>query len=285
MYHPNGMKKSSTELEEEALEQSFQSWLCRYVWRPSFCCEFFSLVTMTTCVVKCLVRLNLEVGVLTDAEPIHPIFWSSILFASIIALVEISSIDSVCILLGEWGHSEREQGNNSLLRQISSTLSLPLLLNDALQQEDEEAVSNSPDGQNDVDAPGESDIGGDATYKATWKDLLFLCAPDSSLILIAFIFLLLAAAAQICIPKFTGAILDALADTFSGTDDDDGHKSMSDVPGFMSNVKKLIVASILGGVFSGVRGSIFTVVRRIFFATPLLYLLHESCPYFVRPLS
>jgi hypothetical protein len=158
-------------------------------------------------------------------------------------------------------------------------------LNDALQQEDEEAVSNSPDGQNDVDAPGESDIGGDATYKATWKDLLFLCAPDSSLILIAFIFLLLAAAAQICIPKFTGAILDALADTFSGTDDDDGHKSMSDVPGFMSNVKKLIVASILGGVFSGVRGSIFTVVRRIFFATPLLYLLHESCPYFVRPLS
>ena len=62
------------------------------------------------------------------------------------------------------------------------------------------------------------------------------------------------------IPKFTGNILDALAEAFSGKGDH-RHESMDDVPGFMSNVRLLIVASILGGVFSGLRGSIFTIVR------------------------
>lgn len=57
----------------------------------------------------------------------------------------------------------------------------------------------------------------------------------------------------------TGNILDALAETFSHNDDD--HRgSMWNVPGFVSNVEKLVVASILGGVFSGIRGSIVTVV-------------------------
>jgi len=86
-----------------------------------------------------------------------------------------------------------------------------------------------------------------------------ICAPDAPLIMVAFLFLILAAAAQIYIPKYTGAILDKLAETFAG-DDDASHKSIADVPGFMSNVRKLIAASILGGVFSGIRGSIFTVV-------------------------
>jgi ATP-binding cassette subfamily B (MDR/TAP) protein 9 len=86
-----------------------------------------------------------------------------------------------------------------------------------------------------------------------------LCAPDALLILVAFFFLLLAAAAQIYIPTYTGRILDKLSETFNG-DDDTSHKSMKDVPGFMQNVRKLIAASILGGVFSGVRGSVFTIV-------------------------
>ena len=36
--------------------------------------------------------------------------------------------------------------------------------------------------------------------------------------------------------------------------------SMFDVPGFMPNVRWLVVASIAAGIFSGLRGSIFTVV-------------------------
>eukprot|EP00536_Pseudo-nitzschia_multiseries_P002283 jgi/Psemu1/183192/e_gw1.30.251.1 len=69
---------------------------------------------------------------------------------------------------------------------------------------------------------------------------------------------------QIYIPKYTGACLDALEEAYGrnddGDDDDGGHQNINDIPGFMSNVKKLIVVSVLGGFFSGVRGSIFTMV-------------------------
>ena len=59
----------------------------------------------------------------------------------------------------------------------------------------------------------------------------------------------------------------ALQKAYSNNDNDDNHNTddddddrIQDIPGFMNNVKKLIVVSILSGVFSGVRGSIFMVV-------------------------
>lgn len=273
MYHPNGMRKTRDELEEEALEQSFGSCFRAYVYREAFPTEFVALVTTLLSVAKCLVRLNLEIGVKRDEEPIHPLFWGAILFASVVSALEMSSLDSVCVRLGEWGHVDLGDGPRSLLRQFSSTLSLPLLANDGLQgNADEEGVgvdesaevASNPD--SDENVPGVSDIGGDTGYKASWSDLIKLCAPDAFLILIAFIFLLLAAAAQIYIPKYTGAILDSLEHAYSSSDDDSpnnddsGGGSIDDVKGFMSNVKMLIIVSILGGVFSGVRGSIFTAV-------------------------
>eukprot|EP00980_Cylindrotheca_fusiformis_P014761 scaffold4025_cov106-Cylindrotheca_fusiformis.AAC.3 len=265
LFHPNGLKKSRDELEQEALEQSVFSWLRQYTFRAAFPCELAALVTGILCIVKCLVRLNLEIGTLADAEPIHPVLWSTILLAAILSVVEISYTDLICCELGKLGNAQREgEDGNSLLARISSSLSLPLLANDSLEP-DEEAGGNEESSEPEIDdenVPGSSDIGGDANYKLSWSEFLLLCKPDMLLIFVAFVFLLLAAAAQIYIPKYTGAILDALAKTFSNDDDDDDgdHKSMANVPGFMSNVKKLIVASILGGVFSGLRGSIFTVV-------------------------
>jgi hypothetical protein len=256
--HRNGLKKAREELEQEALEQSFFTWLGRYVSRPAFACEFFAMVTTLLSMAKCLIRLNVEVGIYADSQPIHPVYWLAIAFAALIAVVESNYADSVCQLLGECGH-QGEGG--SILRSISSTLSLPLLANDGLEEnnetneQDEEATE-----QINEEAPGISDISADSNYKAKWTDLLALCTPDAHLLGFAFIFLLLAAAAQVYIPRFTGNILDALAEAFSGKGDH-RHESMRDVPHFMSNVKLLIVASILGGVFSGLRGSIFTVVR------------------------
>ncbi len=262
--HENGTKKSRDELEEEALEQSFLLWLKRYISRPACSCEFVSVVTMLLCIVKCLVRLDVELDRYTDAERMQPAIWLAILFSSIVSILEMSFVDHVCVLLGEWGHADRVQQRPSILRQLSSTLSLPLLANDSPERTDEENGSISGGNEEaqvpDENTPAVSDISGDANYKASWSDLIMLCAPDGWLILVAFVFLLLAAAAQIYIPKYTGAILDKLAETFTGDDDDASHKSMKDVPGFMSNVRKLIAASILGGVFSGIRGSIFTVV-------------------------
>lgn len=263
MYHPNGTKKSREELEEESLEQSFSSWFRRYVSRPAFSCEFVSMATMLLCIVKCLVRLDMEIDRYAGAKSMQPGIWLAILFSSTVGVLEMCFVDYICVLLGELGYKDRQENTTpSLLRTISSTLSLPLLANDSMAAttDEETGPSDSENAVPNEDAPAVSDISGDANYKAGWSDLLMICAPDAPLILVAFVFLLLAAAAQIYIPKYTGAILDKLAETFTGDDDDATHKSMKDVPGFMSNVRKLIAASILGGVFSGIRGSIFTIV-------------------------
>jgi hypothetical protein len=265
MYHDTGVKKSREELEEEALEQSFSLWFRSYVKRPAFLCEFVSMSTMILCIVKCLVRLDREVGNFADSHSMHPVIWCTILVSSLVSILELCFVDSVCVVLGEWGHAIQGQDNPSFLQRISSTLSLPLLANDSMAEADEEtdqaeAGTRDENAEPDDNVTGVSDIGGDAKYTASWRDLLMLCAPDTLLILAAFFFLLLAAAAQIYIPTYTGRILDKLTETFAGDDDDTSHKSMKDVPGFMENVRKLIAASILGGVFSGVRGSIFTIV-------------------------
>ena len=76
-----------------------------------------------------------------------------------------------------------------------------------------------------------------------------------------------AATMQIYIPRYTGAILDALGQAYSSNTnndddnnyDDDGTNNDDDkiqnIPGFMPNVRKLIIVSILGGIFSGLRGT------------------------------
>jgi len=79
--------------------------------------------------------------------------------------------------------------------------------------------------------------------------LLVMCWPDLHLIAFAFVFLLNAAAAQVLIPIFLGKILDALVLAFGNPDDDTNRdKSMWEIPGFMTNVKLLVAASVLAGV-------------------------------------
>eukprot|EP00934_Nitzschia_sp_Nitz4_P003704 Nitzschia sp. Nitz4//scaffold22_size323478//235391//238471//NITZ4_000566-RA/size323478-augustus-gene-0.243-mRNA-1//-1//CDS//3329543112//3694//frame0 len=266
MHHKNGVKKSRSELEEEALEQSFVAWLARYVVRPAFPCEFVALLTGLLCITKSLLRLDLEIGRLADAEPVHPLMWMAILFAAIVSTLEMFYVDSICVMMGKWGNEDSQTERPTFLRHLSSTLSLPLLANDALNHEDEEVASPESRGEG-VDTPateedptGVSEISKDTNYKASWKDLLAICTPDLHLLVVAFIFLILAAAAQVYIPRYTGKILNGLVETFSGDDDDGSHKSISDVPGFKANVRELIVWSVLSGVFSGIRGSVFSVV-------------------------
>ena len=259
-FHPNGKKKTRDELEEEALQQSFGTWLSRYVNRAAFPSEIFCLVTTLLTVVKCLVRMNTEIGVLRDAEPVHPIFWISYLIAAVASVIEMMNVDSVCVLLSKWG---AEAEKPSILRHISSSLSLPLLANDSLEEEreiEDTDLEGESTTQDDEHAPGDSGIGGDTDYKASFSDLIQLCAPDAFLIGVAFIFLLLAAMMQIYIPKYTGACLDALEQAYSSNDDSNDDETIKDIPGFISNVKKLIIVSALSGFFSGLRGSIFTMV-------------------------
>ena len=73
--HPNGEPKSREELELEALEEPFAPWIRRFVFRPAFFCECCALLTQLLAVVKCLARMNQEIGVFQDEKPRHPLFW------------------------------------------------------------------------------------------------------------------------------------------------------------------------------------------------------------------
>jgi hypothetical protein len=287
LYHRNGEKKSRDELDQEALEEPFGPFFRRYFTRPSFATELLAIGTQVVCIVKCLARMNVEIGTLMDVEPVHPIFWLAVLSTALLSVVEASYHEPACKLAGECGKQRlgRETAeatsssshSASLFRQLSSTLSLPLLADNALEHaqqqgdDDEEgraanggtagASSDDDTESHKNDSPGLSDITSDTDYRASWKDLVSTVTPDLGWIAIAFVFLILAAVAQVYIPRFLGNILDSLAATFSDADDDaTRHTSMTQVPGFMKNIKLLVVASVLAGVFAGLRGSIFTVV-------------------------
>ncbi|KAI2496196.1 hypothetical protein MHU86_18291 [Fragilaria crotonensis] len=269
LYHPNGDRKTREELENESLEEPWGPWLRRSLWRSSLGAELVGLLTGLLCVVKCLARLNVELGLFDHAYSFHPLFWLALLFTAIFSVVESLNLESISILANTCGRYRRTRrtSESGWMRRISSSLSVPLLsaqVTPAGGGDDVEigAVEEEPEGQEEPSPDavlGSSDITGDAAYKATWSDLLALTYPDLNLIALAFIFLLLASAAQIYIPTFTGKILDALTKAFS---DDSDHSKVPilQVPGFVSNVIRLVLASIACGVFSGVRGSIFTVV-------------------------
>lgn len=254
LYHPNGDKKSREELEQEALEEDFCPWLIRFLSRPSFPTELLSVVTQVACISKCMYRMYKEIGTYYDTEPYHPLFWIAVLLTTVLSVLEANYTESMCRLAGQYGKINRPR----LLRSISSTLSIPLLnSNDDNAEEGGDEVEEL-DVENQV---GQSEIGPDANYKAGWTDLLKSCFPDIHLLCCAFVFLVLAAIAQVYIPRFLGHILDSLTATFADADDDaTSHKTMSDIPGFVRNVQLLVVASLAAGIFSGLRGSIFTVV-------------------------
>ena len=307
LHHPNGEKKSREELEMEALEEPFWPWFKRFAKRPAWSCEVFCGITQLLAIVKCLNRLNVEVGRYEDAKPSHPMFWVAVAISSLLSVVELSYVDSISQRAAEYGKQRLENSQTTFSRRIGSSLSIPLLAEDQSESvtdaQDPEQPSQDTTTADPTLEVGVSDISSEAKYKAGWSDLLYVIRPDLHFVGVAFLFLLLAAVAQVYIPRFTGQILDSLAETFApdkNNDDDDG-KSIFDVPGFVSGVKKLgkyciactiyicrmvmssllnyddrvltispapmlllvVVASILCGFFSGIRGSIFTVVRKI----------------------
>jgi ABC-type multidrug transport system fused ATPase/permease subunit len=278
-----GERKSKEELEAEFLEEPFLPKVKRCVFRCTFLCEFLGLITGLFLGIKCLARLNVEIGILDDAEPQHPLFWIALATTGIFCAIEVIYLDTIEIIAGQCGRARRkelaERGRSGTwVERVGQNLTQPLL--GATQEEEEEENDTEVDeeqangGNNDVettpvDDRARSDITADATYKAKWTDLLMVCAEDKYLITIAFLFLLAAALANILVPRFTGNVLDALVAHTSNADgssdgdttaDDSGGGSILHIPGFVSNIEKLVVASLLGGIFGGIRGAIFTII-------------------------
>jgi hypothetical protein len=268
LYHPNGDRKTREQLEHEALEEPFWPWFKRFLSRHSFPAEVLAVITQVVCIVKCLLRMNVEIGTFEDAHPLHPVFWLAVLLTAVFSVIEATYLQEACKVAGQYGKETGSQAP-SLLRTISSQLLAPLLDGDRNGEEagvngehDAEATEEAADDEN---ARAESDITADPAYKASWSDVLMICYHDLHLICIAFVFLLLAAVAQVYIPKFLGNILDALAAAFADPNNDSNrHMSMWDVPHFISNIKLLVIASVLAGVFAGLRGSIFVSLSSAF---------------------
>jgi ATP-binding cassette subfamily B (MDR/TAP) protein 9 len=269
-HHVNGRPKSREEIEQEALEEPFFPWFRRYISRYTFMTECLSVSLGVLIIVKCLARLNVEIAVMDENESHHPVFWIALLVSAFTSTCTCFLIEKVCIRLSSLGHYSRRvraqaqtnptSGDNGLMG-----LEEPLLLDSGEDIEEpirsssanQESHSGTSSATNGIDATAViSDITGDAQHKADWRDLLSVCVDDLHYFALAFLFLILAAIAQVLIPRYTGNMLDSIA-KYSP---DVHNKDIWNVPGFLTNMKKLVLASILGGVFSGIRGSIFTLV-------------------------
>lgn len=271
LYHENGYKKSTAELEEEALSEPFAPKIRRFLSRPAFTCESLCFLTGVLDMIKCLARLNVEIGVLRDSEPQHPVFWIALAMATICSLVEATFLATTETVAFEWGRARRsglqERGESGgWIDRVGQKLAQPLLSdnNDVGGGEHDEEQGRGTQNGNRVRDRVSSDIGGDANYKASFSDLFRVCASDVHLIAFASVFLLLAAVCTTLVPHYTGKILDALVAHSSDNNpdpglDDDG-SGILHIPGFVSNIEKLVAVSILGGIFAGIRGSIFSLV-------------------------
>eukprot|EP00551_Chaetoceros_affinis_P006800 CAMPEP_0203676192 /NCGR_PEP_ID=MMETSP0090-20130426/23777_1 /ASSEMBLY_ACC=CAM_ASM_001088 /TAXON_ID=426623 /ORGANISM="Chaetoceros affinis, Strain CCMP159" /LENGTH=1082 /DNA_ID=CAMNT_0050542663 /DNA_START=402 /DNA_END=3650 /DNA_ORIENTATION=+ len=316
--NPHRMK-SREEIEEEAMEeQCCPNKFLRYVYRLTFPTEVIVLMEGILLIIKAMARLNVEIGVLDEDEPHHPLYWISLLIALIYCVINANFLELVCIRASAIGHFRRQRearerfvNRRNRRREIMNDNQETFLDNDRLNEPllssalasptsaaapsspersgasssrreesfsgrtlDRDAISMSNDySDNDSDCEDDdddfvatSDITADAHYKAGWKDLFAICYPDLHYFILAFVFLILAAIAQVLIPRYTGKMIDAITSytPYEGENGDDGKESNDqkiwDVPGFLDNMKYLIIASILGGVFSGVRGSIFSYV-------------------------
>ncbi len=308
--------KSREEIEEEALEeQCCPNKVVRYICRLTFATEVIVFTEAILIIIKCLARLNIEIGVLDEQEPHHPLYWIALLIAFLYCVISANFLEMICIRASAIGHFRRQREArerfvnrrnrrreimsdnqesfvddplgepllSSALASPSSAISTPSpaitnegapvgrgeAFNGRTLERESIDVSNDysdddSDGEDDEDFVATSDITADAQSKAGWKDLLAICYPDLHYFFLAFVFLILAAIAQVLIPHFTGKMIDAIS-TYApggGGDDqrNDDDSKIWDVPGFLDNMRNLIVASILGGIFSGVRGSIFTLV-------------------------
>lgn len=283
LYDENGDKKSKEDIENEALEEPVLEILKKLVWRMPFLTELSVLATGVLLCVKCLARLNVEIGVYGESHPHHPVFWMALLLTAMCSLLETMYTDHMQQLAGKLGRQRRrqQQQHTSWVDRIGETLATPLLLS----RNNSQGNDNSNEEEEDDDDEARpittplvvvSDIGPDASYSAKWTDLLEICKPDALLIAVAFVFLILSSIAMILVPKYTGAVLDSLVDhmhdsnnsstttansfLFAVDAEENGGSSIVQIPGFVRNIQLLALASILGGVFGGLRGAIFTLV-------------------------
>jgi len=275
-----GGKSDDEELESLLLlEEPLLSKLRRLIARLPFLCEASAFASVSVVAVRCLSRLDVEIGLYANRRPQHPLYWSSLALNAALPVIEAWNLQSVEQVAYEWGSEKR------IYRQRQDEgLVQPLLSNGGSDADSDGVDGDEEQQQQQRPQPdrrkqqSSSSSSSSSSYTAKWSDLIDVCAPDKLLIGTATLFLFAAAVANVYVPKFTGQVLDELvnannrnvtAATFStmpmflqvgdGGSRPDGN-SIVHIPGFLRNIQLLLAVSILGGIFEGIRGMIFTMV-------------------------
>jgi len=278
-YDKYGRKKSKEDLENEAYEEPFLPMVKRYIFRVSFLCEVVVLLTGILLSIKSLARLNVEIGIYGESVPQHPVFWVTLGLTALISMLETVYVEFIEKLAGELGRRRRLEVGETWVDQLSTPLLSRASSEADIEEGGEKEVSINRVDTSVTPFPTQNvgAIGPDAEHTASWRDLMMIIEPDRFMIIVAFVFLILSSVCQVLVPKFTGAVLDALVDHMHDTvnntvsdpstlffnvgDDHDEHSSIVQIPGFVKNIELLVFAALLGGIFGGLRGSIFTVSR------------------------
>ena len=167
------------------------------------------MVQSSLLIMKCLTRLNVEIGVKDGMEPHHPVFWVVLLVCAVYANGIGWCLEKVCLKCSSIGceRRRRKRSNNNdndnnesdivsrrerggLAMHMQLELEEPLLSDDDLENSIVEHVNanvdaptgtdtdtgtegnGNEDDTNSESAKAASDITGDSHYKAGWKDLL-----------------------------------------------------------------------------------------------------------------
>eukprot|EP00123_Amoebidium_parasiticum_P012893 comp21636_c0_seq1/m.30395 comp21636_c0_seq1/g.30395 ORF comp21636_c0_seq1/g.30395 comp21636_c0_seq1/m.30395 type:complete len:772 (-) comp21636_c0_seq1:303-2618(-) len=184
----------------------------RYAWVT------IAVLYQTYLASKCVVRLINGPG---DTAAPSAWFWGAVVSSSILCYIE-----SYLIV-----HNVAKNEIKYAAKRSDSE-SAPLL---ASKEECYQAIQEEKQGAN---------------KKASLAGLMELSAPDTPLLLVAFVCLVVAAVALALIPHLTGQIIDQVA-------------IHNDQEAFVRNTLYLLLASAVAAVFTGIRGSIFilTIAR------------------------
>lgn len=105
--HRSGERKTRDEIEEDALEESFVPWTKRYALRYSFPTEVLCALQGGLLIVKCFARLSVEIAVLKEEVPHHPVFWVSLACSGLACVILNFYLEKCGMLLSEIGESMR----------------------------------------------------------------------------------------------------------------------------------------------------------------------------------
>ena len=227
-YQDKNNKDADESVEENELF-SLKRVLIKYVHRKAFPTEVLCLSSMLLILSKALIRFSYELQLKQSDTAIsnHVSFWIILAISCTFSLITHHTLHPTLMTCNKKG--TKKENSDELEQGIHTISSIP-------------------------------------KRKAGWRDLLYICLPDWHLMILACVFLILAALTQVFIPRITGHLLDTISKEYHNSNNATTPTTYNvDDSSFKSNIQKLLALAICGGICAGIRGGIFTLVSTTYF--------------------